>query len=510
MVNVPLVAEVVENRRLTDPGWSQKVQHLALRLPAGSGSGSLEATGGSAVAYEPGDVAVVYPSNGYTQVLVPAKDAQGAAGTLGREQLTNSVELLAERLGLSLDAILEIDAGTDDTAASLLTAAPLASVPRVKPLSAPKTLPRRCSVRHLLQKCLDIEGVPRRSFFEQIAFFAFADKEQQDKLFEMARPDGADLYASYCTRERRTYVEVLLEFPAVNIPLAFLVELLPPLLPRYFSIASSPRYVPGHVEICYAVVEYRTKFGRRKTGVCSSWMSRLQPGDRVALHLKKGAFNVPLPSSAPLIMVGPGTGIAPMRSIVLDRAARILSSSTSVILPRSCHLFFGCRHKAKDWLYGKDFCALVAAGSSTVPSSSTIDGIVDQWLSEPGKDVFTLASSERASNAVFPLDTYHVAFSRDNPAKKVYVQGKIGRFALQVAEMLLLVNASIFISGSAKRMPCDVVDAFKDCLRAYIKDLQSKGVHQIPGAGLDVDAFDADKYMAAMERSRRLIIEAWS
>lgn len=137
------------------------------------------------------------------------------------------------------------------------------------------------------------------------------------RLVELSSPAGADLYHSYCARERRTYAEVLLEFASVRLPLAYLLELVPPLLPRQFSIASAPlEAVPvgavpvvradamvataptsvvaraaaattasaqllratTRLELCVGVVEYKTKYGRKKRGVCSAWAASLTPG----------------------------------------------------------------------------------------------------------------------------------------------------------------------------------------------------------------------------------------
>lgn len=198
----------------------------------------------------------------------------------------------------------------------------------------------------------------------------------------MSTSEGTDLYFEYCTQERRTYVEVLVDFESVDIPLAYLVELIPPLQPRYvatwptylpaisssrisddnptdpgelhvlvthrsFSIASAP---PAHLEtstggnsgdadvevdICAAVVSYKTKFGRRKKvrsalptprqspdawlwcvwscvqGVCSSWLQGLQTGDVVPVWICPGTMRLPLVPAPdvcpPTVLIGPGT-----------------------------------------------------------------------------------------------------------------------------------------------------------------------------------------------------------
>lgn len=94
----------------------------------------------------------------------------------------------------------------------------------------------------------------------------------------MAAPEGGDLYHSYCTQERRTFWEVLCDFETVALPLDVLVTLVPKLAARHFSVASAASLKPGTVELCVAVVAYRTKFGRDIRGVCSSWLAASAPG----------------------------------------------------------------------------------------------------------------------------------------------------------------------------------------------------------------------------------------
>jgi sulfite reductase alpha subunit-like flavoprotein len=98
------------------------------------------------------------------------------------------------------------------------------------------------------------------------------------RLLEMSGPSGADLYHTYCTKERHSYLEVLEDFTSVNIRLENLLDLIPALAPRHYSIASSDKYSPGVMELCVGMVEYKTKYGRRISGTCSAWLSSLKEG----------------------------------------------------------------------------------------------------------------------------------------------------------------------------------------------------------------------------------------
>ncbi len=93
-------------------------------------------------------------------------------------------------------------------------------------------LPSPCSVELLLRKYLDIYGVPKRYFFECLSSFATVEEERL-KLLEMSSPEGADLFFEYCTREKRTYIEVLQQFPSARLPFDTLISLVPRIQVRF-------------------------------------------------------------------------------------------------------------------------------------------------------------------------------------------------------------------------------------------------------------------------------------
>ncbi|CAM9885636.1 unnamed protein product, partial [Phaeothamnion confervicola] len=278
---MPFPARVLENRRLTAACHQQDVRHIELDVLGMAAAGRLR----------PGDVAVVHPQNDSTAVAA-----------------------FAALFGLDLDAVVEIRAAGG-------TAAPEGAA------AAAFLFPRRCTVRQLLMSCLDIAGIPRRLFFERLAPHA-TDPDEREKLAELASPAGADLLHAYAARERRSCLEVLQDFPSCRPPLARLLEVVPRLRPRHFSVASSPLAHPGRVHLCVAVVAYRTPLRRAVAGVCSTWLAGLRPaapagpasgrrgggggedgggGDTVPLWLRPGSFEVPASPDDPVVLVGPGT-----------------------------------------------------------------------------------------------------------------------------------------------------------------------------------------------------------
>ncbi len=124
---------------------------------------------------------------------------------------------------------------------------------------------------------------------------------------------------------------------------------------RLYSIASSPKAHPGQVHLCVGAVRYTTD-GRKRGGVCSTYMAdRLQPGDtaRVFVHSNKN-FRLPEDPAVPIIMVGPGTGIAPFRSFWEERIASRAAGGN--------WLFFGNPYKATDFCYEDELAPLVGSG----------------------------------------------------------------------------------------------------------------------------------------------------
>jgi sulfite reductase alpha subunit-like flavoprotein len=216
----------------------------------------------------------------------------------------------------------------------------------------------KCTLHSLFAKCLDINGTPQRNFFLALSQFAKSD-EERDKLCEIASAEGNDLYIDYCIRARRSYIDILEDFRSVCIPLKILVEIIPRIQPRQYSIASSGLSTPSELQLCIGLVRYTTKNKRKIEGVCSRYISYLNPGDRVMYSIRKGSITIGEDDS--VILIGPGTGVAPMRSIIHEKLHTInsrIKSFPSDSTEVKVVLFFGCRNKKLDFLYEKEWKSL--------------------------------------------------------------------------------------------------------------------------------------------------------
>lgn len=247
-----------------------------------------------------------------------------------------------------------------------------------------------------------------------------------------------DKISDYCWG--RDLLDLATDYPAQLSDASALTSILKKIAPRLYSIASSPNAHPGQVHLCVGAVRYTTN-DRRRGGVCSTFMAdRLQPGDkaRVFVHSNKN-FRLPEDSSKPVIMVGPGTGIAPFHAFLEERHASKATGKN--------WFFFGNPYKATDFCYEEELTALVEAGELKLS----------------------------------------VAWSRDQ-AQKVYVQ----HLMEQEGETLwqwLQEGAFFYVCGDASRMAKDVDAALvkvaekfgnmsTEDATAYIADLRKEKRYQ--------------------------------
>ncbi|XP_062844915.1 NADPH-dependent diflavin oxidoreductase 1 [Trichomycterus rosablanca] len=391
----PFPARVVFNHRVTDPGHFQDVRHIEFDIT------------GSNIQFSAGDVVMMRPCN-----------------------TTEDVELFCQLLRLDPDRYFTLKPTDVNTA------------------PVPARLPQPCTVLFLVQEFLDIAAVPRRSFFEMLATFA-SNELELEKLMEFSSAKGQDELHSYCSRPRRTALEVLTDFPhtTAELNVNYLLDLFPEIQPRSFSIASSLLAHPNRIQILVAVVKYKTKLHKPRKGLCSSWLASLDPshGDvSVPLWVKKGGLKFPQDPHTPVIMVGPGTGVAPFRAAIQER---ITQGKTGNVL------FFGCRSETQDFYFHSEW---------------------EQKVQEGHMNLFT-------------------AFSRDQE-HKIYVQHRVKDKTKLLWDLIANKNAAFYIAGNAKQMPSAVCDAVKEIFQ------QEGGVTES----------QAQEMLDIMERTNRFQSETWA
>ena len=235
---------------------------------------------------------------------------------------------------------------------------------------------------------------------------AIAEKDPSaSKFLAMVTPEGkADLDAYLWGRE---VIDPLLEYPTAKFTAEEFVKVLRKLQPRLYSIASSPKAYPTSVHLTVAAVRYESN-GRAREGVCSTFLSDRAETAPVPVFVHSAKhFRVPEDLSTPVIMVGPGTGIAPFRAFLQERKAAGGTGKN--------WLFFGDQKAATDFLYREELEAYQAEGI---------------------------------------LHELSLAFSRDQ-AEKIYVQHRMLERAADLYAWLE-AGAFFYVCGDASRMAKDV------------------------------------------------------
>lgn len=201
------------------------------------------------------------------------------------------------------------------------------------------------TLRSLIHYHLDISAVPPRSFFQMAWHFASDDREME-KLKELGKVEESEQLYNYVNRPRRSILEVVQEFFTLKIPIEQLLEVIPLIKPRLFSICNFPRQ--DSIELAVAVVEYKTIIRRTRKGLCTNWIKRLSLNDKIPISINANNLKIP---DTDMILVGPGTGIAPVRAIIQFNDHLIKGGNGG----HNYLLFTGHRYKEKDYLFGGEW-----------------------------------------------------------------------------------------------------------------------------------------------------------
>lgn len=222
---------------------------------------------------------------------------------------------------------------------------------------------------------------------------ATLDETTQQELKDILDGD----FASTTTNKRISLLDLLERYPLIELPLSAFITSLITMRVRQYSISSSPLNDPQRVALTYAVLDADAYSGQgRHAGVASNYLSSLHIGDiaHVAVKPSHPAFHLPPdPGSTPVLMIAAGTGLAPFRSFIQERAA--MTSAGRKLAPAL--LFFGCRDPEKDNLYADEMRQWEDEGVVTVhrafsqsPAQSHGHAHIDQVLRAHAAEVTSL------------------------------------------------------------------------------------------------------------------------
>lgn len=396
-VKNPFLAEITENRELYK--GSRSCMHIEVNIE------------GSKMRYEAGDHIGVYPKND--------------------EQLVTRVGSL---LGVDLETIITLK--NIDTESS-----------KKHPFPCPT------SYRTALQYYVDITNPPRTHILKELSEYATDEKEKSMlKLMGSSSDEGKALYSDWIVKSCRSIVHILEDMPSCKPKLDHLLELLPRVQCRYYSISSSGKLFANSVHLTAVLIEYQTPTQRVNRGVTTSFLKAKSPkvGETIPVFIRKSQFKLPSKTQVPIIMIGPGTGFAPFRGFLQERKwCREEGKPVGDTI-----LYFGCRKKTEDYLYQEELESYLADGT---------------------------------------LTKLYTAFSRDQP-QKVYVTHLLRQNMEEVWDVIGNRNGHVYICGDARSMAKDVRDIILDVIANFGQKSKT----------------EAEAFLKRMESQRRYSADVWS
>ncbi|KAL2187597.1 hypothetical protein L209DRAFT_753648 [Thermothelomyces heterothallicus CBS 203.75] len=352
---------VKENRRLTPAEYDRNIFHIEFDL------------GDSGLTYNIGEALGIHADNDPQQVLE-----------------------FIEFYGLDADDLVQVPSRED--AAVLET---------------------RTVYQSLVQN-LDILGKPPKRFFEALAGFA-TDEAEKKKLEFLGGKEGAEEFKRLSEVDTVTYVDVLQMFRSAHPAFADLARIVAPLKRREYSIASAQAVTPDSLSLMIVAVGWVDTRGRARYGQATRYLAGLEPGAAVTVSVKPSVMKLPARDTAPLIMAGLGTGLAPFRAFVQYRAMQKAQGKEI----GSILLYLGSRHQREEYLYGEEWEAYLDAG------------------------VITLLGA---------------AFSRDQP-QKIYIQDRMRQTIADVIKAYIKEEGSFYLCGPTWPVP-DVTAVLEEAIAA--------------------------------------------
>lgn len=307
------------------------------------------------------------------------------------------------------------------------------------------------TIYQLLEECLDAFGKPSRQFYDELWKYCTDESEKQFAKNLLAN-ENKSLMLAWTNQEYLTKYELLKRFPSTKklVDIPALIDLFGVIKPRYYSIASSQKFVgTDRLHLCIGVVEWSTNSQKHRTGLATGCIQRTLPVLSLPACIKSTAFNLPPTNRHPVIVAGLGTGLAPFRSFIQHRA--VLARKGVETGPFA--VYFGCRHKNKDFIYGEELKTFHEEGVITY---------------------------------------LNIAFSRDQK-EKIYVQNLISNNAQRFHELMVEQEGYFYLCGSAKQVPIDIRNAVKKVITV---------IEMIPEE-------EADNRITEWQIKGRYNVEAW-
>jgi methionine synthase reductase len=369
------------------------------------------------------------------------------------------------------------------------------------------------TIQELLMYRLDIMSIPKKAVVAGLAKFCIDETDTRALQWICSKgPQGKSLYTKFIEQQKLGTAELLYMFPSCKPPLQMLCAHLPSVPPRYYSIACSPLTHPSSAVVAFSVVRYscivpesedKPSVSIKRSGICTTYLEKMlspwlqastaSPSSSGVItspirifHKPTLTFHLPGSIAHPLIMVGPGTGVAPFIGFLEHRAqnkkepcseakdvscgfwrgfeleekdvtdcaeANAVGEYMRCMQPGKVHLYFGCRNE-KDYLYREALERFALEGT---------------------------------------ISNLQVAMSRVE-TQKVYVQDRLRECGADVVRLLVDEGAFFYICGDGNKMAKDVIAAVTELLIEH-RNMEDE---------------EADLFIQDLKQRRRFILDIWS
>ncbi|XP_077349612.1 methionine synthase reductase [Lithobates pipiens] len=336
--------------------------------------------------------------------------------------------------------------------------------------SIPNYIPEKCSVEFMLTWCLEIRATPKKAMIRALVEHT-SDAGERRRLQELCSKQGGSDYNHFVRDLSVGILDLLNVFPSCRPPIELLIEHLPKLQARPYSAASSRLFHPGKLHFVFNIVEFAPCVERPvpRRGVCTGWLAKLSTMQnssedpatpQICIFSRpssSSSFHLPSDTSIPIVMVGPGTGLAPFIGFLQHREKLRQQNGDGPF--GESWLFFGCRSHEKDYLFREELSSFVENGT---------------------------------------LTHLKVSFSREAPGgteenHPKYVQDYLKIYSKEIIKLLTELNGILYVCGDAKNMARDVNDTLMNIICAE----------------LGVDKLEAMKTLASLRDQKRYVQDVW-
>ncbi|GAB7338119.1 hypothetical protein MBLNU457_4476t1 [Dothideomycetes sp. NU457] len=366
------IIRVMEHRRLTPETYDRNIFHIEFDL------------GDSGLKYEIGEALGIHPENSQLEV-----------------------EEFIKWYGLNPEEIVEVTSR-----------------------ETPGQVENRTVYQAMMQN-VDIFGRPPKRFYEALAEFA-DDEKEKTQLLMLGTGGNQEAQVEFKRRAETdtvTYADILLEFPSAHPSMHDIIKLVNPIKRREYSVASSQKVTPNSISLLIVTVNWVDPKSRDRFGLCTRYLNALPVGAAVTVSIKPSVMKLPPKTTQPIIMAGLGTGLAPFRAFVQERAwQKQQGMDIGAVM-----LYLGSRHQREEYLYGEEWEAYQDAGVITHMGC---------------------------------------AFSRDQ-SQKIYIQDRMRESLRDIRKAYLEEEGAFYLCGPTWPVP-DVTDVLEESIELDAQILGKK------------------------------------